>query len=268
MTKLLVFAGKKQAGKTSSAQFVSAYITSQIARLNENVPLSKWFSQTDKGKIIVNTADGDQGEFDFTRKDDEFALFAKNYVWPYVKIYSFADELKSVAMKVFGLTKEQCYGTNEEKNSFTKIKWEDMLKLFHPLARNKIKKAVENEYMTAREFLQYFGTDVCRTLFDDCWIEALFKKIYSDSPDIAIVDDCRFENEAKVSRKFEGESKIIRLFRTVDETDSHSSEQILLSEPTLFNSNLDNSNMSLEDKNKEILDLLYKWNWFSEHIPL
>lgn len=266
MTKILTFAGKKQAGKTSAAHFVSAYITSQIARLNPNVPLSKRFTQTQDGKIIVDTTSGEQGILDFSRQDDEFASFAGEFIWPYVKIYSFADELKKVAMSVYGLTYEQCYGTNEQKNSFTKIKWEDMLKVFHPVKRNAIKKELANEYMTARELLQYFGTDVCRTLYDNCWIESTFRKIEKDSPDIAIIDDCRFENEAKESRKLE-ESKVIRLFRSVD-NDDHSSEKILDADADLFNLNLHNEDMDIEYKNKEILDTLYKWKWFTEHIPL
>ena len=42
-----------------------------------------------------------------------------------VKMYSFADMLKEkVCMDVMGLTYEQCYGTDEEKNSVTTYMWE------------------------------------------------------------------------------------------------------------------------------------------------
>lgn len=38
---------------------------------------------------------------------------------------SFADTLKEFCIETLGLTREQCYGTDEEKNTPTKYNWED-----------------------------------------------------------------------------------------------------------------------------------------------
>ena len=43
------------------------------------------------------------------------------------KIYSFADALKEkVCIDVMGLSKEQCYGTDEQKNTLTGYRWENL----------------------------------------------------------------------------------------------------------------------------------------------
>lgn len=49
--------------------------------------------------------------------------------------------------------------------------------------------------MTAREVLQYVGTDIFRKLDPDVWIKSLLRKIEKDSPELALICDVRFENE-------------------------------------------------------------------------
>ena len=40
------------------------------------------------------------------------------------KICYFAHSLKNMCMDILGLTWEQCYGTDEQKNTFTDILWD------------------------------------------------------------------------------------------------------------------------------------------------
>ncbi|NMC62387.1 MAG: hypothetical protein GYA55_04395, partial [SAR324 cluster bacterium] len=49
-----------------------------------------------------------------------------------VSVYqcSFADTLKDFCIETLGLTYEQCYGTDEQKNSSTKYLWENVGDLF------------------------------------------------------------------------------------------------------------------------------------------
>ena len=51
--------------------------------------------------------------------------------------------------------------------------------------------------MAAREFLQFFGTDVCREIYEDVWQSRLIKDIIAEEPLVAVIDDCRFPNEVQ-----------------------------------------------------------------------
>ena len=77
-------------------------------------------------------------------------------MWPHVKLYSFADGLKQLCMEFFGLSHNQVYGTDTDKNTKTNIMWEDI-----PTWQNSSLNTNRGA-MTSRELLQYFGTDVMR----------------------------------------------------------------------------------------------------------
>jgi hypothetical protein len=98
------------------------------------------------------------------------------------KRYSFANLLKQIAMRTLDFTHEQCYGTQEQKETI------DPRYGFHP-----------------RWFLQRLGTEGIRnTLGQDFWIRATLAQIQIDAPDLAVIDDCRFINEARAIRQCGG----------------------------------------------------------------
>ena len=43
-----------------------------------------------------------------------------------IRTYSFADPLKQICINLLGLSNEQCYGSDEDKNSLTSLRWEDI----------------------------------------------------------------------------------------------------------------------------------------------
>ena len=43
--------------------------------------------------------------------------------------------------------------------------------------------------MTAREFMQFFGTDVCRKMFEPVWAKACINKIKREQSELAIIAD-------------------------------------------------------------------------------
>lgn len=159
-------------------------------------------------------------------------------------------------MHLYNLTYEQCYGTDDDKNTLTNVKWNDVT----PLFSHKEKIEVTNQgktgkRMTAREFLQVFGTQVCRQIYDDCWVESCFKRIEAESPSIAIITDCRFPNE--VDYALSKGAKIIKLTSKPFE-DSHSSENSLNDIPDdKFHKIIDNTNLTIVEKNQQLLDYLY-----------
>ena len=151
MTNILGISGAKQSGKTTCSRFLHGY---QL-RLHEVV--NKFFMDDD-GNLLVNAVKIDEngeeieglGVLDIERRDEEFLDYCNRTVWPYVRSFSFADPLKVIAVSLFGLSEDQCFGTDEDKNTPVNIKWENMPEI----------NGGRSGFMTAREFLQYFGKDV------------------------------------------------------------------------------------------------------------
>ena len=78
--------------------------------------------------------------------------------------------------------------------------------------------------MTAREFMQFFGTDIMRKIHPNVWANACVNKITKEGSDLAIVADTRFPNEVEAINKAGG--KVLRLERDIHD-DNHDSETAL-----------------------------------------
>ncbi len=265
MTRILGFSGRKGSGKSTCSNFIHGY---QLRAFN----VVQEFSITESGDLVVQ--DGRRFvKLDLRRVDDEFFSWAIHNMWPYVKNYSFASPLKTIASELFGLTKEQCYGTQKQKNEKIKhLLWENMPGV---VTENWLLNQHEEDFptlgltyhrpgpMTAREFLQYFGTDVCRKIFNNIWTERLIKDVQNESSLLAVVDDARFENEIEHIHKNEG--KVIRLTRNPNPEDHHDSEKALDSFEG-FDAVIDNQNMNIHETNIKIIELLKEWDWLGDEI--
>lgn len=233
--KILAISGHKRAGKTTCINFLHGY------ELQRNSIIEK-FILNDRGQLLVNATFMDEkgeevqqmGMFDLNNRDPRFVEYCSMNVWPFVKAYNFADSLKSIAMNFFGLTYEQCYGSEKEKNTPSPIK-----------------------DLTARGFLQYFGTDVCRELKEDVWVDFCINQIKSEQSELALVGDCRFPDEVDAVQQAGG--KVIRLTRAPYE-DSHVSETALDTHEG-FDATIDNQDMTVEEQSKALLNVLGEWGW-------
>lgn len=247
MTKILGLSAKKQGGKNTSANFI---VGTHMWAVN----LVSAFKITDKGKLWINDLEGDKrarGVLDLESKDPNVEGFKQSKLNEYIQIYSFADLLKkNVCMDVLGLTEAQCYGTDEDKSSLTHLKWEDMPHYYQPLPNLQYH---EPGPMTAREVLQYVGTDLFRKMYGGVWVDALMRKIESDNSDIAIVSDVRFPNEVEGIQKTGG--KVVRFTRSPLE-DSHDSETALDSYDG-FDFTIDNENMDIMTQNISVYDAIF-----------
>ena len=142
--KILGISGAKQSGKTTCSNFLHGY---QL-RLHEAVTK---FMMNDKGELLVNAMTTNEkgeeeegvGVLDVSRLDNEFVDYASQMVWPYVKAFSFADPLKLLAIHLFGLTEQQCYGSGEDKDTKTPVKTKFMRKLLN-------KDLGDKKFLTAR----------------------------------------------------------------------------------------------------------------------
>ena len=211
MTKILGFAGKKQSGKNTCCNFL------QMLKFHE-YGVCKNASLNEQGQILVSDLFGEKvSGSDWIPLTEEYVDISQLLEsFRPCKIYAFADVLKEFAVDVLGLEYNQVYGTNEEKNSPTHLLWENM-----PTGNNK-------GPMTGREILQYFGSDICRKMYENIWFDACIRRIRKDKPELALISDVRFPNEIKGVQNEGG--VVFGLPRDiVNGKDTHSSEQVDLS---------------------------------------
>lgn len=234
MTKIIGFGSFKQSGKSSSCQF----LVDKISQIKKYTLIPRVFG----GASMQNIG----SEYSY-------------------KIYSFADKLKQFAIECLGLTYEQCYGTDDNKNSLSHLRWEDMPGVTcdsHYLGMGQADLPKELIYhesgrMTAREVLQYFGTNIGRRMYSNIWVDATIRQIKNDKVDFALLSDCRFKNEAEAIQKEGG--RIIGLTRRPFTDDNHQSEIDLIGYP--FDAEIDNTELTLEEKNQKVLDIIKMWRW-------
>ena len=229
--KIIGISGKKQSGKNTMANILHGIV------LKER-DLIKDYSINAKGGLVINTAtaDGEEGwgEFDITRKDSGFIEYAEHNMWPYVKLYSFADTLKWICHELFDIPTESLWGSEKSKNKKMSYHWE------------KMPGHVTDHHgygpMTAREFMQWFGTDIMRKAHPNIWLNNTIKRIEQEQPKTAIIADVRFKNEADAIKKAGG--VVVRLTRRVHK-DGHSSENAL--DKYKFSKIIDNAEGTLDD---------------------
>lgn len=156
------------------------------------------------------------------------------------KIYNFADPLKQdICISVLGLSYDQCYGSDDHKNTFTNCYW-------------------DNKRLTAREVMQFVGTNIFRKMKQDVWASATINKIKIEKAPLAVIADCRFPNEVEAVKNAGG--IVIKLTRNPFDSD-HESETALdninYSEDK-FDYIIDNNILTIEEQNSIILDILTK----------
>lgn len=154
------------------------------------------------------------------------------------KIYNFADPLKQdICMNILNLSYTQCYGSDDHKNSLTDCYW-------------------DGNRLTAREVMQFVGTDIFRKMKGDVWASATINKIRNDKPSLAIIADCRFPNEVEAIKEAGG--LVVKLMRNPYHSD-HISETAL--DDTNYNPNnfdlvIDNRTITINEQNKLLYNFL------------
>jgi hypothetical protein len=148
--------------------------------------------------------------------------------------YSFATPLKEIG-KLFGFSNEQLYGTQEDKECIN-----------------------ESIGISARQFMQLFGTNLCRDILPSIipmkieysvWID-IFKRTYDKNKNY-VISDVRFENEAQFIRDMGGVIiKTERGCKTSECIASHSSENQSIQYDFL----IDNNRLTIT----EMKDSVYK----------
>ena len=227
--KIVGIAGKKQSGKNTTANILHGIVLKDQGLVRDcNID--------GDGKLVILTSNSqgeeDWGEFDVTRKDAAFVEYAEHNMWPHVKLYSFADNLKQICVDLFSIPPECASGTDEQKNQPQEhLLWENMPKAINSSMMKKLlppdartSHGWKEGPMTAREFMQFLGTDVMRKMYEPVWVQSCVNKIKHEQSSLAIVADVRFPNEVDAIKNAGG--SVVRLNRA-NRADNHPSETAL-----------------------------------------
>lgn len=239
MSKILAFTGRKQSGKTSSAKFV----VGQYVVGYELFPNCSSFSQNKDGDILLKL-DNDLAMLPMKPNNENYEFYY-NVLYPKIKIYSFATELKIAVVRIFNVPEEWVFGTEKDKNRLTKVKWNDFCK------RDKNER-VNPVYMTVREVLQEFG-NFCREFKKDCWVQSTMTSLFSE---YNIIDDLRYDNEAAIIKEKGG--LIIKIEGGIEDSDV--GEQGI--NPKFVDCTINRTEEGFNHKNAQILQFLKSKRFF------
>lgn len=261
--KIIGVSGRKQSGKSTFGNFMLSIF---LARLDYAKSI---YIDTDTGELLVSDLLDDErfkGIFD-TRMykeifNDERINIALDKLNKKIKIYNFADILKQdICINMLGLSHGQCYGDDEKKNTLTDIQWKNMPG-YETLETNNSDHDPSG-YMTARQVMQFIGTDMFRKIKTDVWVRGTINKILNEQPEVAIITDCRFPNEVDAIKEMGG--SVVRLTRNPFNSD-HTSETILDKDKydwSNFDFIIENDNLNITEyfeQSKNILSQLIETN--------
>lgn len=167
-----------------------------------------------------------------------------------VKRFAFADELKIEMSEAFGLDMKLLHGSQEDKDtSYTKVHWGSPMVEAHANGRQG--------YLTYRELLQIYGTDIARMgRGADVWLDKIKPKVYDwlekCDENIAIITDCRYDNECQWVTDSGGTN--VRIDGKVEIVDDHISEKCDLPHDIVIPSK---GLVSHQETNKHLKDLMW-----------
>lgn len=255
-TKILAFSGKKQAGKDSLASFL---VTNR-----ENLFCTRPGPFTTDCHVEVD-----------------------------VKVYSLAYKAKKFMVDCLGLTEQQAWGPDTEKNTLTPVLWEnlphyhnlyeewrqDYLRSHpHPIPgmtycvedREDFQTCVKKGRMTAREVMEQFMEGVMRKMYSPSVKEPCLKQIAQERPFLALIIDLRRQEEFEAIEAAGG--RVIRLTRTIPSAaaNRHISNTDLDQDRFDWEAAcerghavIDNHDMTVEQSQEALLRVLSSWGWIN-----
>lgn len=141
------------------------------------------------------------------------SLSERFYNRPVVRT-SFAKNLRKAVALIFGFSEEFVF-SDDFKPFVTEI---------HALRGDHLFN--HKKPLTGRELLQYFGSEICREMDNDCWARAPFFTTECEHNNaLCFITDLRFPNEVKQLQRHR--SFIIKVERPGFDGDDHISERAL-----------------------------------------
>jgi hypothetical protein len=219
---------------------------------------------------------------------------------PDAQEFAFAEPLKRMCVDILGISEKQAFGSDDDKNSVVPhLLWENFPapawrlpdgttfmesteippkeNIVEWLGSKTLMRFWEGEGpeperktgpMTAREVMQYWGSEIFRRAYSNVWADACIRKIRASACDIAVITDCRFENELQTVQSAGG--KVIKLTRNIFPDDKHPSETAFDPEnfdQSRFDVVIDNQNMDVSEQCEVLYGTLRRWGLVeSKHV--
>ena len=232
--QVISLSGKKQSGKNTTANYIAGRYLAMRGLIDN-------FNIRDDGSLFIRLEGDDICDLNLDRLDRA----STQQLLPYVHIYSWANLLKISVSQFFDIPLDLVFGDNEAKNTLTDVKW-SYFKIFKMNGKGK---------MTVREVLESFGNGM-RMIDPDFWVKPLVARIKREQPELAIICDTRFGNEAVASENLN--ALLIRLLRNIHNSD-HPSETAL--DNYEFYNKIDNNNLTIPETNAEVEKLITPILW-------
>lgn len=172
--------------------------------------------------------------------------------WERVVVRPLAAPIKEMCVDVLGLDPASVYGTDEQKNRPTHVRWHQM------------GVAGDGTAMSGRQVMQELGTRVFRGLVgEDVWLQCLLRRVarLDAHAALVVVDDVRFPNEVSGIQAAGG--RVVSLTRSALGGDPHVSETAL-DGYVGFDAVVDNAGMTPAATLEAALDALGAWGWKRE----
>lgn len=236
MGVVLGFSGEKQSGKNTCCNMAVGAMLAGLDVIKTDEEGQGWMINPKDGSLWVSNIYGNKsaaGILDMMNDDPKAQDFLYRHIYPYVKIYAYADLLKETLINIFNIDRKKIYGTDADKNELTPYKWEDMPGVVTTKFEDKWGNTLDDYnliyhkpgHMTIRELMQFFGTDICRKMYENVWVEGLLRRIVAEDPLVALVCDIRFPGEIDGVKSIGG--KVVRLTKTNPDKGTHKSETVL-----------------------------------------
>src|SRR5688572_12502546 len=108
--RILVISGRKQAGKNTLANFLQGIVLLQHGLIDEFE-----VSERSSGELLIKRGNS---HYENIRK--------LNIGRDLIQKYEYADQLKNIMSTFFGISDAQLNGSDDDKNTLTKYRWENM----------------------------------------------------------------------------------------------------------------------------------------------
>lgn len=237
--------GKRSSGKNMLTNFLHGYVLKALGKVKDIDVV------VDTGNLLVTQEDNSQVLVDVASLDQEFELWAMQNMWPFVKQYANAYSLKLICNNLFKIPMDSLYGSDEaRKSKMDHILWENM-----PISQSEDTLELDKSGpMQAREFMQYFGSEVMRGIYPDVWVDDTINRIKSYGSALSIISDARFVNEVDKVKNDKDLNAISIYLTRGPHKDSHVSENSISAKDC--DAVLDNANMDVTQSCIGIIDIL------------
>ena len=246
--KVVAFCGTAESGKTTGANYICGSVLKSLIGGNFD------FRLNELGQLLVlsDTIDANGEVFtqynrlDLDNMDDDFRHWC-NYglgdtgLWRHCKNYSLAGPLKRSVCDILGLTYEQI---STDKNSETRFTYDNFYNNVDTMGKTILRERGKEKVMTARDVMEILGTKVFKSIYEDCFIDSLIRRINMDNVPLAVVSDVRRKNEVE---RIQSEGGIvIRLLRGLEPNTSEVDINESVPDEVIGNREMDISTFTVE----------------------